>query len=139
MLRRITRAVVVAAVLSMIIGTAIAKGPPSGKRGNSHVWQFSLVAQDGTNAWGNATAKIFDDGTVEVVVNGKNIVPGVEYVVKTQGEVVGYGYANPGGNVNISGSVQVAPGSVGYINLREAVGNASVLKSDDSYSVPSDE
>lgn len=134
MMRKVAVPVFAVVVLGMVVATVVAQGPPSGKRGNSNVWQLTLDAQDGSDAWGIATVKMTcgDDGRVllEAVINGKKLEPGVAYVAKSQGQDIGSGVANRGGNVNIRGDVVVGAGSNGRINLRLADNNDLILQSE---------
>ena len=115
------------AICVLVLTTSIAVADRSGKSDT-----YQLVFDDVTGmAHVNAPEL---GGPVHIVVNFKGLDPEVEYVVKSQGEIVGQGYPNPAGNLNIEGTITDTQGD-GYVNLRDADTNALIDKTTEQYVV----
>jgi hypothetical protein len=105
-MRKLLVVVAVLMVVGLVVNFANAKRD-EGPRGNSNVIQLNLELWDAAselaypNAWGVVTAKINGDGTADIVLNAKNLAPGVVYTIKSGGDDVGSGTANNGGNLHV--------------------------------------
>jgi len=115
------------AICVLVLATSIAS---AGRSGKSDTYQLEF---DDVIGKAHVTAPTLD-GPVHIVVNFKGLDPDTEYVVKSQGEVVGQGYPNKGGNLNIEGTITDTQG-FGFVNLRLASDNSLVDKTTEPYEV----
>lgn len=115
------------AICVLVLATSIAS---AGRSGKSDTYQLEF---DDVIGKAHVTAPTLG-GPVHIVVNFKGLDPDTEYVVKSQGEVVGQGYPNKGGNLNIEGTITDTQG-FGFVNLRLASDNSLVDKTTEPYEV----
>ncbi len=115
------------AVCVLVLAVSIAS---AGRSGKSDTYQLEF---DNVIGKAHVTAPELD-GPVHIVVNIKGLDPEVEYVVKSQGEIVGQGYPNRGGNLNLEGTITDVQGW-GFVNLRLASDNSLVAKTTEQYDV----
>jgi len=130
--------VVVLLVSLVTVPIVTAKGP-SGPAGESNVGHINIVEKDPVT-WevirdgGKLTYKL-SDGTLDVVLNAKGLVPGDWYLAEVVDKGVDdsgwdvlspnnyssfYGQANGGGNVHIAFSLDVGDAADMEVNLKNA-------------------
>ena len=111
-----TLAIIVALVMvmmafAMVVGTASAE-KKEGKGGKAGHIDLDAVDAD-SDAWGKMNYVL--DGTYTYVFNGKGLVAGETYELRSGGIAWGSATANNGGNVHIQDSSAATPGS--HMNL----------------------
>lgn len=107
-MRRFTVALGLLAVVLLAASVANAE-----KSGNSDVWQLMF-----DNVCGKAHVKTtMPYGPVRIAVNIEGLDPDTYYVVKSQKQVVGEGYPNKDGKLNLKGWIEDDQG-YGRVNLR---------------------
>ncbi|HPC97000.1 MAG TPA: hypothetical protein PLU87_18810 [Sedimentisphaerales bacterium] len=115
------------AVCVLVLAVSIAS---AGRSGKSDTYQLEF---DDVIGMAHVTAPELD-GPVHIVANFKGLDPGTEYVVKSQRQIVGQGYPNPAGNLNLEGTIEDIQG-YGYVNLRLATDNSLVDSTTEQYDV----
>ena len=129
--------VVIALVLmvGLIAGPVLAKGK-SGQAGKSNVGHINLVEKDANwdivSYQGKLTYSI-SDGTLDVVLNAKGLVPGDWYLIELNDKNAGswtvispndyssfYAQANDEGNIHAAFSCTVASGMAVEVNVKNA-------------------
>ncbi len=121
------RLVSLLAVCVLVLAVSIAS---AGRAGKSDTYQLAF---DDVIGKAHVTAAELD-GPVHIVANFKGLDPDTEYVVKSQGQIVGQGYPNPAGNLNIEGMITDVQ-SFGFVNLRYADTNVLIDQTTEEYFV----
>jgi hypothetical protein len=116
-MQRFTLALAFLAALAMATSVTMAN-----RAGKSATYQLQF---DETNGQAHVQAPELG-GDVHIVVNIKGLDSDTEYVVKSQGQVVGQGVPNRGGNLNLEGTITDDQGE-GKVNLRLASDNSLIV------------
>lgn len=112
-------------LLALALIAVVTTSAVGGRSGNSDTWQLQF---DDVSGKAHVTAPEIG-GEVSIGVNLKGLDPDTEYVVKSQGQIVGGGFPNRGGNLNLQGVITDSQG-FGRVNLRLASDNSLVAQTD---------
>lgn len=100
----------------------------SKKSGNSDVYHFDLLPQDGSNSYGQVQFRLGEGNEVTFVLNAFNLTPKTEYNLKSSGNVYATGVSNNGGNLHLQGTFVFQNGA--RFNIRLASNNTLIIRTD---------